>query len=156
MVREPHDVVILGSGPAGYVAGIRAAQLGLSACIVEKDRLGGVCLNLGCIPSKALIHQAEVFASSAELEAMGVAVDRSRLSYRKVFDASRAVAERMSRGVKHLLEKNGVRVVQGTGTIAERGRSVSPMAPRSGAGTSSWPPAPGRASCPASSSTARP
>ena len=113
-------MVILGAGPAGYVAGIRAAQLGLEPCIVEKARLGGVCLNLGCIPSKALIHQADLFASSSALEAMGLTVDRSGFSYGKVFERSREVAEKMSAGVSHLLKKNAVRVVRGAGTIVDR------------------------------------
>ena len=91
MAEKQYDLVILGAGPAGYVAGIRAAQLGLKACVVEKDRLGGVCLNLGCIPSKSLIHQADVYASAAELEGMGVKVDRQGFSYQKVFERSREV-----------------------------------------------------------------
>ncbi len=120
MADDPHDVVILGGGPAGYVAAIRAAQLGLRPCVVERERLGGVCVNLGCIPSKALIHQAELFASGAALEEMGLAVDRSGFSYRKVFERSRQVADRMSAGVQHLLGKHRVQVVHGTGTLADR------------------------------------
>lgn len=121
MAEKQYDLVILGAGPAGYVAGIRAAQLGLKACVVEKDRLGGVCLNLGCIPSKSLIHQADVYASAAELEGMGVKVDRQDFSYQKVFERSREVAETMSRGVTHLLKKNGVEVLKGEGALVERG-----------------------------------
>jgi len=120
MSENQYDVVILGGGPAGYVAGIRASQLGLRPCLVERDRLGGVCLNLGCIPSKALIHQADLFASTAALEEMGIAVDRSGFSYRKVFERSRQVADRMSAGVNYLLKKNRVDVFHGTGSIVDR------------------------------------
>ncbi len=113
-----YDVVILGSGPGGYVAAIRASQLGLSAAVIEKDAPGGVCLNIGCIPSKSLIHQAEVFRSATELEAMGVRVDRSGLDYAKVFATSRTASETLSKGVRFLLKKNKVELIEGAGTIA--------------------------------------
>ena len=113
-----YDLVVLGSGPAGYVGAIRASQLGMSVCVVEKDKLGGVCLNIGCIPSKALIHQAEVYTSIAELEGLGVKVDRSGFDYKLAFERSRAVADTMSRGVQFLLKKNKVTVVQGNGKIS--------------------------------------
>ncbi len=82
------DVLILGSGPAGYVAGIRAAQLGMKALVVEKGKTGGVCLNRGCIPTKALINQAEDFLLLAEVEKTGVKVDRSGFQYKSVFETS--------------------------------------------------------------------
>jgi len=126
MSDNAYDAVILGGGPAGYVAAIRAAQLGLRPCVVEKDRLGGVCLNLGCIPSKALIHQAGLFASAAALEEMGLAVDRGGFSYRKVFERSRQVADRMSAGVSYLLKKNRVTVIHGTGTLVDRNAVALP------------------------------
>lgn len=113
-----YDLVVLGSGPAGYVGAIRASQLGLKACVVEKDKLGGVCLNIGCIPSKALIHLAEVYTTAPELESLGLAVDRSGFDYKKAFERSRAVADTMSRGVQFLLKKNKVTVVPGTGKLA--------------------------------------
>ncbi len=117
---EPYDfdVVIIGSGPGGYVAAIRAAQLGLKPAVIERDKPGGVCLNIGCIPSKALIHQAEVFRSTSELEAMGVTVDASGLDYTKVFAASRAAADTLSKGVKFLLAKNKVEWIVGEGKLA--------------------------------------
>ena len=80
-----YDVVIIGAGPGGYVSAIRASQLGLESAVIEKDRPGGVCLNMGCIPSKALIHQAEVFRSIDDLRKMGVEVDTSKLDYSIVF-----------------------------------------------------------------------
>ncbi len=121
MSETVYDIVILGAGPAGYVAGIRAAQLGLSACVIEKDKAGGVCLNIGCIPSKALIHQAEVFASYKELESMGVKVDTSGLDYSQVFKKSRTAADTLSRGVNSLLKKNKVPLIAGEGKITGKG-----------------------------------
>ena len=118
MSDNEYDIVIIGSGPAGYVGGIRAAQLGLSACVIEKDRPGGVCLNIGCIPSKALIHQAELFSSIRDLEAIGVKVDASGLDYSKVFQKSRTAAETLSRGVSGLLKKNKVPLIQGEAKLS--------------------------------------
>jgi dihydrolipoamide dehydrogenase len=113
-----YDVLIIGSGPGGYVAAIKASQLGLNTAVVEKERLGGVCLNMGCIPSKALIHQAQVFRSLVEAEEMGVRVDRSGLDYAKVFKKSRLAAEALSKGLAFLLKKNKVTVIQGVANIA--------------------------------------
>jgi len=112
-----YDVVIIGAGPAGYVGAIRASQLGLKACVIEKEKPGGVCLNIGCIPSKALIHQASLYRATSDLEAIGVTVDRSTLDYEKVFKKSRKAADTLTKGVKFLLKKNSVEVVEGTGTI---------------------------------------
>lgn len=112
-----YDVAVLGAGPGGYVAAIRASQLGLSACVIEKDKPGGVCLNIGCIPSKALIHQAEIFHSIKGLEDMGVKVDSAGLDYEKVFQKSRKAADKLSKGVQFLLKKNKVDLKMGTGKL---------------------------------------
>lgn len=112
-----YDVVILGAGPGGYVAAIRAAQLKLSVAIIEKEKPGGVCLNVGCIPSKSLIHQAELFASATALEKMGMTIDRTSFDYIKVHRASRKAADTLSKGVAFLLKKNGVEVITGTGVM---------------------------------------
>jgi dihydrolipoamide dehydrogenase len=117
MNQNEYDVVIIGAGPGGYVTAIRAVQLGLSACVIEKDRPGGVCLNIGCIPSKALIHQAEIFSATAGLEEMGITVDLSGFQYDKVFQKSRKIADTLSNGVKFLLKKNKVELVEGTAKI---------------------------------------
>ncbi len=114
------DVLILGAGPGGYVAAIRAAQLGLKAAVIERDKPGGVCVNIGCIPSKALIHQAELYRSIPELQAMGVAVDPKGFEYRKVFQKSRKAADTLSRGVAYLLKKNMVELITGEGKITGR------------------------------------
>ena len=111
------DLVIIGAGPGGYVADIRASQLGLKACVIEKNKPGGVCLNIGCIPSKALIHQAEVFRSISDLEYMGVSVDRKNFDYSKVFAKSRKASDTLSKGVGFLLKKNSVELIQGNAVL---------------------------------------
>ncbi len=114
---ESYDLLIIGSGPAGYVSGIRAAQLGLRTGVVEKDKTGGVCLNIGCIPTKALIHQAEIFSSHVELEKMGLDIDRSGFNYEYAFKKSRKAADMLSRGVEYLLKKNNVDLMKGEAKI---------------------------------------
>ena len=112
-----YDLLVIGGGPGGYVGAIRASQLGLKTCVVEKDRLGGVCLNIGCIPSKALIHQAEIFNGLKELEKMGAKVDLSSFDYRNVYLKSRKAADMLSKGVAYLLRKNKIDVIFGKGRL---------------------------------------
>lgn len=119
MAEQKYDLVVIGSGPGGYVAAIRATQLGLSVAIVERDKPGGVCLNIGCIPSKALIHQAEIFAHGAELAELGVRVDTKSFDYAKVHQKSRAAADTLSRGVQFLLKKNHITYIKGEGRIRD-------------------------------------
>jgi len=114
MAEYNYDLIVIGAGPGGYVAAIRASQLGLKAAVIEKDKPGGVCLNIGCIPSKALIHQAEVFRSIGSLKEMGVVVDSSKFDYGVVFKKSRSAADRLSKGVQSLLKKNKVELLPGT------------------------------------------
>jgi len=118
MANYDYDLLVLGAGPGGYVAAIRATQLGLKAAVIEKDKPGGVCLNIGCIPSKALIHQAELMRCAKELEQIGVKVDASGLDYGKVFAFSRKAADTLSRGVGFLLKKNKIDLISGEGVIA--------------------------------------
>jgi dihydrolipoamide dehydrogenase len=118
MADYDYDLLVLGAGPGGYVAAIRAAQLGLKAGVIEKDKPGGVCLNIGCIPSKALIHQAELVRCGKELEEIGVKVDASALDYGKVFAFSRKAADTLSRGVGFLLKKNKIDLIEGEGVIS--------------------------------------
>jgi dihydrolipoamide dehydrogenase len=118
MSETKYDVAVIGSGPGGYVAAIRARQLGLSAVVIEKDKPGGVCLNIGCIPSKALIRQAEIFASVPGLQALGAKVDLSGFDYGVAFRKSREAAERLSKGVQFLLKKNKVEYVSGKASLA--------------------------------------
>jgi dihydrolipoamide dehydrogenase len=118
MASFDFDVLIIGSGPGGYVAGIRASQLGLKAAVVERGTVGGVCLNIGCIPSKALIHQAELYRSLPALAEMGVTVDTKGFDYSKVFDKSRKAADTLSKGVQFLLKKNKVELIVGDAVLS--------------------------------------
>ena len=117
-----YDVIVLGSGPGGYPAAIRAAQLGLSVAIVEKESLGGVCLNWGCIPTKALLKSAQVYdylkhAGNYGIQASGVAHD-----FGAVIKRSRGVADKMSKGVQFLMKKNKIDVIMGYGKIQSKGK----------------------------------
>src|SRR6266568_6854904 len=117
------DVIIVGGGPAGYVAAIRAAQLGLSTAVVEKDKLGGVCVNIGCIPTKALLHSAYVAHLLREAKEFGVEVDAVKTDYGVAMQRSRRVSDQNSKGVEFLMKKNKVTVVKGSGTL-QPGRKV--------------------------------
>src|SRR5262245_18867447 len=116
------DLAILGAGPGGYVAAIRAAQLGLRVAVVEREHLGGVCLNWGCIPTKALLRTAEIHHQLHDLEAFGLYAREVGFDAKKVVARSRAVARRLAGGVKQLLRKHEVSVVAGHGRLAGRGR----------------------------------
>jgi dihydrolipoamide dehydrogenase len=117
-------VIILGGGPAGYVCAIRCAQLGLQAAVVEREKLGGVCVNIGCIPSKALLHSAMVAnLVRHDAKALGITTGEVTLDYGVAMKRSRQVAEQNSKGVEFLMKKNKVTVVAGTGTL-EPGRKV--------------------------------
>jgi len=117
MSTNTYDLVVIGGGPGGYVSAIRASQLGLKVALVEKDKLGGVCGNWGCIPSKALINQAEAYHAIEALEHMGVKVDVSGLDYAKVQAKSRAAADSSGKGTAYLMKKNKVEVVAGTAVV---------------------------------------
>jgi len=117
-----YDVIVIGAGPGGYVAAIRAAQLGLKACVVEKDKPGGICLNWGCIPTKNIIHQAEVFASQTDLEEMGLSIDTKKFNYGKVFEKSRNAVGTLIGGVEYLLKKNRVELIRGKATIVAKNK----------------------------------
>jgi dihydrolipoamide dehydrogenase len=122
MADQSFDLVILGGGPGGYVAAIRAAQLGLSTAVVEREHLGGICLNWGCIPTKALLRTAEVYHLMRHATDFGLAVDNPRIDLAAIVKRSRDVAGRLSGGVKHLLKKNKVAVLDGEGRLAGKGR----------------------------------
>jgi dihydrolipoamide dehydrogenase len=117
------DLAVIGSGPGGYIAAIRAAQLGMRTAIIEEDRLGGVCLNWGCIPSKAILHAAEMF-EAVKRGVPGLVVSGLSVDYGAVIDASRKAADRLNRGVAVLMKKNGIEVVKGRGRLAGKGELV--------------------------------
>ena len=112
-----YDVMVVGSGPGGYVAAIRASQLGLKTAIVEKENLGGVCLNWGCTPTKALIKSAQVFEYIQHAEDYGITVKEAKHDFGKVVKRSRDVADGMSKGIQFLMKKNKIDVVMGYGKI---------------------------------------
>jgi dihydrolipoamide dehydrogenase len=111
------DVIVIGSGPGGYVTAIRASQLGLKTAIVEKESLGGVCLNWGCIPTKALLKSAQVFEYINHAEDFGISVKGAEADFNNVVSRSRDVADGMSKGIDFLMKKNKIEVIMGTANI---------------------------------------
>ena len=114
---EEYDVIVIGSGPGGYVAAIRAGQLGMKAAVVERSELGGVCLNWGCIPSKALLKNAEVLSYVQHAGEYGIDIDNYDADFGKAIDRSRKVVKKLTDGIGFLLKKNNVDVFEGFGTL---------------------------------------
>ncbi|MDR0971780.1 MAG: dihydrolipoyl dehydrogenase [Bacteroidales bacterium] len=113
-----YDIIVLGSGPGGYVAAIRSAQLGYKTAIIERESLGGICLNWGCIPTKALLKSAQVYNYIKHSEDYGISLEgNSLIEMEKVVARSRAVAENMSKGIEYLMKKNAIDVIKGTGRL---------------------------------------
>ena len=112
-----YDVIVLGSGPGGYVTAIRASQLGMKTAVIEKESLGGVCLNWGCIPTKALLKSANVYEYINHAEDYGIKVSSHKADFSAVVKRSRSVAEKMSGGVQFLMKKNKIDVIMGTGKV---------------------------------------
>ena len=119
---DTFDLVILGSGPGGYVAAIRAAQLGLKTAIVERDQLGGICLNWGCIPTKALLRTSEVHHYMTHADAYGLKAENVGFDLSKIVERSRKVAGQLNSGVKGLMKKNKVTIYEGVGALTAVGR----------------------------------
>jgi len=119
---DTYDVIVLGSGPGGYVAAIRAAQLGLKTAIVERELLGGICLNWGCIPTKALLRSAEIFHYLQHADAYGLSADKTGFDLQKVVARSRAVSKQLNQGVAHLMKKNEIAVHMGEGKLTGKGK----------------------------------
>jgi dihydrolipoamide dehydrogenase len=116
------DIIVIGAGPGGYVAAIRAAQLGKSVCVVEREHLGGICLNWGCIPTKAMLRSAEVFHLMHRAKEFGLSATGLSYDLPAVVARSRGVAKQLSGGVGHLLKKNKVTVIMGAATIPAKGQ----------------------------------
>src|SRR5699024_4155139 len=119
-----YDIIVLGSGPGGYVTAIRASQLGFKTAVIEKEKLGGVCLNWGCIPTKALLKSAEVFNYLKHAEDYGLKLENPDKDFGEVVKRSRNVAGGMSKSVQFLMKKNKIDVIEGAGTL-KKGKKVS-------------------------------
>ena len=117
-----YDLIVIGSGPGGYVTAIRASQLGLKTAIIEKESLGGICLNWGCIPTKALLKSAQVFEYINKASTYGIQVNGSNLDFVEVIKRSRDIANGMSKGIEYLMKKNKIDVIFGHGKITEPGK----------------------------------
>ncbi|WP_299944699.1 dihydrolipoyl dehydrogenase [uncultured Ruegeria sp.] len=122
MAAQSYDLIVIGAGPGGYVAAIRAAQLGLKTAVVEREHLGGICLNWGCIPTKALLRSSEVFHLMERAKDFGLKADKVGYDLDAVVKRSRGVAAQLSGGIGHLLKKNKVAVVMGDATIPAKGK----------------------------------
>src|SRR5437764_8279990 len=116
------DIIIIGSGPGGYVTAIRAAQLGFKTAIVERDYLGGICLNWGCIPTKALLRSAEIFHYMQHAKDFGLSAEKIAYDTKAVVQRSRGVSKRLNAGVGFLMKKNKVTVIWGEAAIDARGK----------------------------------
>ena len=121
-MTQSYDLIILGSGPGGYVAAIRASQLGLKTAIVERENLGGICLNWGCIPTKAMLRSAEVFHNMQHASDYGLAAEKISADLEAIVKRSRGVAKQLNQGVTHLMKKNKIDVHMGDGKITGKGK----------------------------------
>ena len=111
------DVIVIGTGPGGYTTAIRASQLGFKTAVIERDRLGGICLNWGCIPTKALLKNAELMNSMSHLDDYGISVDNVKFDFEKIIARSRGVADISEKGVRYLMKKNKIEVFEGSAYI---------------------------------------
>src|SRR6056300_1599769 len=116
-LEKPYDLIVIGGGPAGYAAGIRAGQLGRRALVVEKERAGGTCLNWCCIPSKALLKSAEAYQAALNSESFGFTCKEIEVDFAKVMSRSRNVADQMGGGIEFLFKKNNVDYVVGSAKL---------------------------------------
>ncbi|MBI5700241.1 dihydrolipoyl dehydrogenase [Candidatus Saganbacteria bacterium] len=120
-MNKKYDIVILGGGPGGYVSAIRATQLGAYVAIIEKDKLGGTCLNYGCIPTKALVYCANFFEKIKHADTFGITAENVSIDLKKVVDRKNKVVEKLVKGVEFLLEKNKIEIIRGEGKVIEPG-----------------------------------
>src|SRR5919112_855476 len=116
-----YDIIVIGSGPGGYVTAIRASQLGFKTAVIEKESLGGICLNWGCIPTKALLKSAQVYDYIKHADAYGLSAN-GQPNFEAVIKRSRGVADKMSKGVQFLMKKNKIDVIMGVGKLAAKGK----------------------------------
>src|SRR6195952_1851979 len=121
-MSDAYDVIVMGSGPGGYVCAIRAAQLGLKTAMVERDKLGGICLNWGCIPTKALLRSSEIFHLMHRLGEFGFSADNLKFDIAKIVERSRKVSQQLSNGVGFLMKKHKITVIAGEAKLADKGK----------------------------------
>ncbi|MBT7953580.1 MAG: dihydrolipoyl dehydrogenase [Rhodospirillaceae bacterium] len=121
MAEKSYDIIIVGGGPGGYVTAIRAAQLGMKTAVVEREHLGGICLNWGCIPTKALLRSAEVYRNAQHADEYGLKISGIEFDLKKIVERSRGISKQLSSGVGYLLKKNKVDVIDGHGKLAGSG-----------------------------------
>ena len=122
MAATSYDLIVIGAGPGGYVAAIRASQLGLKVACVEREHLGGICLNWGCIPTKALLRSAEIYHQMERAKDYGLSADKFGFDLDAIVDRSRKVASQMNGGIKGLFKKNKVASIMGEATIVAKGK----------------------------------
>ena len=122
MPANNFDVVIIGGGPGGYVAAIRASQLGMKVALIERESLGGICLNWGCIPTKAMLRSSEVFHLMHRAKEFGLSADNIAYDLDAVVKRSRGVAAQLNAGIGHLLKKNKVTAIMGEATLVAKGK----------------------------------
>ena len=122
MADNNFDVIVVGGGPGGYVCAIRCAQLGLKTAVVERERLGGICLNWGCIPTKALLRSSEIWHLMHRLDEFGFSADNFKFDIAKIVARSRAVSQQLSNGVGFLMKKHKITVIAGEAKLAGKGK----------------------------------
>ncbi|MEK6572408.1 MAG: FAD-dependent oxidoreductase, partial [Bacteroidota bacterium] len=121
MAEKSFDIVVVGGGPGGYTAAIRAAQLGMKTGIIERDKMGGICLNWGCIPTKALLKNAEILHTFKKAEEWGISYDNLKVDFTKIIKRSRAISDKISKGVEYLMRKNKIDYIPGYGVLLVNG-----------------------------------
>src|SRR5918992_4495063 len=124
VMADTYDVIVIGAGPGGYVTAIRAAQLGFKTAVVDREHLGGICLNWGCIPTKALLRSAEIYHYMEHAKDYGLSAEKVGFDAGAVVKRSRAVSKRLNEGVGYLMKKNKVSVIWGEGSIEAAGKVV--------------------------------
>ncbi len=122
--ENSYDIIVVGGGPGGYVTAIRAAQLGMKTAVVEREHLGGICLNWGCIPTKALLRTADIYRNAKNADEYGLSIKGIEINLQKIVERSRGISKQLSSGVGYLLKKNKVDVIDGHGKLAGKGKLV--------------------------------
>ena len=120
MKKEHYDITVIGGGPGGYVAAIRAAQLGKKVAVIEKESLGGICLNWGCIPTKSLLKNAQVYDLIKNANKYGIEISSYKVNWKKIIQRSRNIAKRLSKGIEYLMKKNKIVHYSGVASLIDK------------------------------------